>query len=954
MSCNGSTSCTCGCCAGVGVQTPREVSNLPGLSSIAYRTGTWTTFRESMHARLSSFDYPALAPLKTRASDDFTIALLDATAVMLDVLTFYQERLANESYLRTAVELRSVTELARLVDYRPTPGVAASAYLAFTLTSTPGLTPDPATPAITIPVGTQAQSIPAQGQTPQIFETSAPMQAKADWNAQPVQTGTAWTPGGGDTSVYLAGTSTQLQPGDLILIVGDEGSGGNWEVRLLTTVTRDTINKRTLVEWNAGLTSVPAVEKHPAVHAFRQRAALFGYNAVDPNLLNPTGTNLASLVMTSPSASVSASSSSSVNPPYPWTWKNFNLSGNIDLDAVYPKIVTGSWLVLTGSAGPCLYRATSVSSVARSDFGLSAKITRVVPYPTPGPDSFPLSTTIVFAQTDELDAAEQPFNYPLYGTYLDLENHRPDLAGVTVVAVSGKRQKIAVRRSSPPLTFVPDDESGSVSLNPGDLLTIMDPTSLPLNQNGSIPDWSSATTMLNLYVQDSNGRPGSVHGPLRGFSLAPAAASDPDIEECALVSSVSIFPDARTPTRILLQSKLLNCYNRAVTTVNANVGLATQGQSVGELMGSGSASTPNQNFTLKQSPLTFIQALTPTGRQSTLQVRANGVAWTEVPSLYAQGPSRQVFATMNQPKGTTDALFGDGVEGSTLPTGVNNIIASYRIGSGSAGNVAVGAISTLLDRPLGVTGVSNPQAATGGDDAQTVEGIRVNAPQTVLTLGRAVSLADYQNFAANFAGIAKASAIWIPSGPGRGVFLTLAGVNGAALPPGNPTLSNLLAALHDYGNPLIPIHARTFLETLFALSADLKYDPAYEQSMVRTQVLQTLAATYSFANRAFGQCVSADEVVAFIQAVPGVIAVNVKSIYTVATSAAGDLAGQGSAFSLSRYSAWLAQSVNRPPSNSSARICPYVPVATSQGLPQPAEILVLHPDPGKVVLRLML
>src|ERR1019366_1362619 len=111
MSCNGSTSCTCGCCAGVGVQTPREVSNLPGLSSIAYRTGTWTTFRESMHARLSSFDYPALAPLKTRASDDFTIALLDATAVMLDILTFYQERLANESYRSEehTSELQSLT-----------------------------------------------------------------------------------------------------------------------------------------------------------------------------------------------------------------------------------------------------------------------------------------------------------------------------------------------------------------------------------------------------------------------------------------------------------------------------------------------------------------------------------------------------------------------------------------------------------------------------------------------------------------------------------------------------------------------------------------------------------------------------------------------------------------------------------------------------------------------------
>ena len=92
---------------------PAGETNPPGLSAIAYRTGTWATFQESMLARLSSSDYPALAALKTRDDDDFTIALLDASAMVLDILTFYQERLANESYLRTATQLYSLTELSR-------------------------------------------------------------------------------------------------------------------------------------------------------------------------------------------------------------------------------------------------------------------------------------------------------------------------------------------------------------------------------------------------------------------------------------------------------------------------------------------------------------------------------------------------------------------------------------------------------------------------------------------------------------------------------------------------------------------------------------------------------------------------------------------------------------------------------------------------------------------------
>src|SRR5580692_4550345 len=147
--------------------------NPPGLPAITYRAGIWATFKASMLARLSSAEYPALAALKTRDDDDFTIALLDATSVVLDILTFYQERLANESYLRTATQLRSLTELARLIGYQPAPGVAASTYLAFSLKAATGLPPSTATSAITIPQGTQVQSVPAQGQKPQTFETSA-------------------------------------------------------------------------------------------------------------------------------------------------------------------------------------------------------------------------------------------------------------------------------------------------------------------------------------------------------------------------------------------------------------------------------------------------------------------------------------------------------------------------------------------------------------------------------------------------------------------------------------------------------------------------------------------------------------------------------------------------------------------------------------------------------------
>src|SRR5581483_7602361 len=98
----------CGCCAGITVVTPQSEYNRPGLPALSYRVGAYATFLESMLARLSTMSvdgattlYP-LKQLTTRQSSDPSIALLDAWSVVADVLSFYQERIANEGYLGTA------------------------------------------------------------------------------------------------------------------------------------------------------------------------------------------------------------------------------------------------------------------------------------------------------------------------------------------------------------------------------------------------------------------------------------------------------------------------------------------------------------------------------------------------------------------------------------------------------------------------------------------------------------------------------------------------------------------------------------------------------------------------------------------------------------------------------------------------------------------------------------
>ena len=961
MSCTQTSGCTCGCCSGISVATPQGESNLPGFSAIAYRAGTWATFRESMLARLSSSDYPALAYLKTRDTDDFSIALLDASSVVLDILTFYQERLANESYLRTATQLRSLTELARLIGYQPVPGVAALTYLAFTVKAATGLPTNPNTPAITIPAGTQAQSVPAQNQTPQSFETSADILAKPDWNALPVLSSYPWTPSSRN-GLYLAGTSNQLNPGDSLLILGidreewDPASttpDEHWDVIILNQVKLDQKNSLTWVGWDKRLIHgsgprngpAPSTWKTAKVFALRQKAALFGNNAPDANLFASarylTSTSLPNLIDDSNT---------------PWQWWNYSIasSDQVDLDSTYSKVVVNTWFALVVGDTVQLYKVAAVSPTSRSGFGISAKITELsADYADPDISAFPLQGTSVLAQSEQLTVAEQSLDHGLYGSVLDIEDLRPDLAGAQAVAITGKAQKLSVNTSAAVLKFAPDDGSASLKLKPGDIVTLIDSNPLPLKTNGETLNWSDSIDARKLRVSDASGRTGTVDAPLSAFSLAPSSATDPTIQEFALVSALAHTSNPDPHTQIRLKNPMANCYDRTVTTVNANVGLATAGRSVSEIMGNGSAATPNQRFSLRQFPMTYVQSPTATGRLSTLQVRANGVLWKEVRTLYQQPPTASVFDTLKQSDGTTDVLFGDGVEGATLPTGQNNIQATYRVGSGSATNVAAGSITTLVDRPLGVSGVINPEAATGGQDPQSVDDIRSNSPLSVLTLGRAVSITDYQNYAATFAGIAKAYAIWIPSGPGRGVFLTVAGAGGVTLPAGNPTLTNLITSLQNYGNPLIPINAVTFLETLFRISADIEYDPAYDATAVKAAIVKSLRQQYNFASRSFGQGVSGDEVAAFIQAIPGVIAVNVKSLKIGVTSAAGDLAS--GSWSVYAYNQWSAHPIHlkRTSSGSHMRICPWIPVADANALPQGAEILVLDPSSKGIVLEVM-
>ncbi|MGH2896970.1 MAG: hypothetical protein ACRDPM_27395, partial [Solirubrobacteraceae bacterium] len=213
-------------------------------------------------------DRPALG---TRAIDDPTVALIDAWATVEEVVQFYQDRIAAEGFLATAVEPESILAMASLVGYRPRPGLAATTWLAYTLN------PDSRDTAVLLPAGLLAQSIPHTGEVPQTFETTEDLVARPSWNTlQPRTTEPLTIPPDGVAALpelALDGTSTRLTPNDVILIKTADPRPAPVYVKC---VVADLIMQRTTVTLRPRSSDVPPVAQE------RPMAAKFAAADISP------------------------------------------------------------------------------------------------------------------------------------------------------------------------------------------------------------------------------------------------------------------------------------------------------------------------------------------------------------------------------------------------------------------------------------------------------------------------------------------------------------------------------------------------------------------------------------------------------------------------------------------------------------------------------------------------
>ena len=365
-----------------------------------------------------------------------------------------------------------------------------------------------------------------------------------------------------------------------------------------------------------------------------------------------------------------------------------------------------------------------------------------------------------------------------------------------------------------------------------------------------------------------------------GRTVIATGGSTKSMDEVAEVAVV----DSMSGSSVLLREPLAHTYRRDSFALLANVAPATHGETrtrvQPEVLGSGDARQPFQSFALLGAPLTYTGTTSGTGAVSSLVIRVDGIAWHEVPTLYGQAADAHVYVLRPDETGTVVVSFGDGLTGARLPTGTNNVTAEYRVGIGLGAILDPGRISLLLDRPLGVTEVVNPVAALGAADPELLDDARRNAPSTVVTLGRVVSLADYEAYARAFAGVGKASAValWhatpgqpLSAGEQRVVHVTVATAAGAPLGAKDPLHDQLRGALNAARHPSRPVLFDGFDPLTFSVEVAVRIDPDRVADTVIADIRQRLTAAFSFSARDFAQDVTAAEVLAVVHRTPGVL-----------------------------------------------------------------------------------
>ena len=698
----------CPCCTSDADRISTD--NRPALDTFNYRIGTYGSIREFLFNRLNS-----TAELQTwthRAPDDPAVALLEGASILGDILTFYQETYANEAFLRTAKWRESVSDLVRLLGYRLSPAVGGRATFAFELKKD-----EP----VTLPAGFPVKANLEDFEKPSDFETIEettlyPWLGKFNLY-RPLQDGDI-TPS--TTEFYISSPEQLTDPIDLKvgdrLLVGqiilsfypDDGAMWDTEVVIVDSIREQHGRKYYTIKGNLKrTTNISSLSVYRLGRSFHH----FGYNSPAVIVNSSAAVTSTAVVNTSTNTTTTTSNIPTItvknNRPTETTFTDPSVTNppgirQYPLDAEIKDLPGRSTMIVEatfrGSTG-------SLISPARTLFVTVADIKLA---------------TLKWGSIEGTVSQLQLY-YPLNfyvgnGTTMDI---------TTALFHEVTSPKFTIRRARTETTSPTGNRL--FFYGTADQVKTLKDRRVMIEKPDEEPVVMTVVDVPSTFDANTADYP-----QLRWVDLS-ADVAYPD------------FPND-SPT----------------VTVYGNLADGDEGKSMPETpIGSGDATQVFQNFKLPKAPLTY--HITPENtppETPELEVYVSGRLWTQVDSFFGREPDEQIYIVREDAEGNSWVQFGDGKTGARLVSGVNNVTAFYRMGSGSFGALKVDTKVQASAKLKNLDKIAMPADATGGAPAEDADNARAAAPGKVQTLGRIVSLKDFESEAAAIAGVASATAAW--------------------------------------------------------------------------------------------------------------------------------------------------------------------------------------------------
>lgn len=749
-----------------------------------------------------------LADLAGNEIKDISIAMMDAWAVVGDIISFYSRYSMLEGYIDTASEDFSVTQLAKLVGYKPKPPISSSTLLAYRIDESIG--------KVAIPTGSQVMSIPEEeGELPQIFETSEVLEASSEKNQielcpMEVQSEDAIIEklicDSSKLSIWINGSDHSVQEGFPVIFFNK----GILNVCVIDSIEINTelnITKLDLAlqDSSSMTTTISFDDESLQILLFEGTARCFGYSA-------PPRDSFYTMAQSGTTSYIKDVNVIIEN-------NNLVIGDEVTISGVNRAGVKNSFLAkISGINGNKLTIEGYIPNDEFQPDSIEIKGNNVVNLKNNYYKRYINFTEERSIGIDQLNGKYKNWDTSdfsivensLSGTGIEmysdfdiyLKGHNHSIAKDSIIMIQSEWGE--------DIQFKPMDETGasprsSIQENtPAEVkVGLFSQSSLykVSNHEETSRDGFATTaevTGIKLYQPQEDNLKGYCLKKTKVFvgckEVCLSGVPLPETinlhnqseliinstDDCLFKNHDLISINAETVCgdefncvaeiekaeneerggyiNITLANKDKlpdKALKRNTVRIGGNIVPATHGETVlDEILGDGNATQVNQSFRLTRSPQTHL--LTEYGIKGSLSVRVNDILWNRVDSFIESGSQDRSYVESIESDGTIRITFGDGEKGLRLPTGSENVKATYRTGAGSVGNVKVGQIQVSRSNTLGIEAVTNPEPARSGLDNKSSSSTKKEISTNIVNFDRIVSLVDLRLYLVSMAGVGRA------------------------------------------------------------------------------------------------------------------------------------------------------------------------------------------------------